>query len=107
MWATWRLSDGAARSGLLTTGVVPGVFRQSPGSSVRVWLSPSGVLEPPPQGNEGMITGAAMAVLAFLVAAGTVLAGGYLLCQRVLERHRLARWSSAWAVIGPQWTSRQ
>jgi hypothetical protein len=54
-----------------------------------------------------MITGAAMAVLAFLVAAGTVLAGGYLLCQRVLERHRLARWSSAWAVIGPQWTSRQ
>jgi hypothetical protein len=107
VWATWRLGDGAVRSGLLTTSVVPGIFRQSPGSPVRVWLSPSGALEPPPQGSEGMIAGAAMAALAFVVAVGAVLGCGYLLCLRALERHRLARWSSAWAVIGPQWTSRQ
>jgi hypothetical protein len=105
--ATWRLSDGTQRSGLLSTGVVPGVYRQLPGDSVRVWLGRSGVPEPPPQGTDGMIVGAAMAGLAVVAAAAAVLACCYLLCLRALERHRLADWSSAWAVTGPQWTHRQ
>jgi hypothetical protein len=41
------------------------------------------------------------------VAAATLLAFCYRLCQRLLDRRRLANWSSAWAVTGPQWTSRQ
>jgi hypothetical protein len=105
--ATWRLSDGTQRSGLLTTSVVPGVYRQPPGASIRVWLNRSGVPEPPPEGLDGMIIGAAMAGLAAVVAAAAVLACGYLLCLHGLERHRLANWSSAWAVTGPRWTSRQ
>jgi hypothetical protein len=105
--ATWRLSDGTQRSGLLTTSVVPGIYRQLPGASVRVWLNRSGVPVPGPQGLDGMIIGAAMAGLAVVVTAAAVLACGYLLCLRGLERHRLANWSSAWAVTGPQWTHRQ
>jgi hypothetical protein len=104
--ATWRLSDGTQRSGLLTTSVVPGVYRQLPGASVRIWLNRSGVPEPPRQGLDGMIVGAAMAGLAAVLAAAAVLACGYLLCLRGLERRRLADWSSAWAVTGPQWTNR-
>jgi hypothetical protein len=107
VWATWRLSDGTARSGLLTTSLVPGIFRQSPGASVQIWVSRSGDLAAPPQGNLGMIAGAAMFALTFLLVVGAFLACGYFLCQRVLDRYRLARWSSAWAVIGPRWTSRQ
>ena len=104
--ATWRLSNGAERSGWLTAGVVPGVYRQPPGTSVRVWLNRAGVPAPPPQNLYGMIVGAVVAGLAVVGAAFAVLACGYLVCLRGLERHRLAQWSSAWAVTGPQWTSR-
>jgi hypothetical protein len=105
--ATWRLSDGRQHSGLLTSSVVPGIYRQPTGASVRIWLSRSGVPEPAPPGLDGMIVGAAMSGLAVVVAAAAVLACCYLLCLRALQRHRLANWSSAWAVTGPQWTHRQ
>jgi hypothetical protein len=105
--ATWRLSDGMQHSGLLTTSVVPGIYRQPPGTSVRIWLNRSGVPEPAPQSLDGMIVGAAMTGLAVVLAAAAVLACCYLLCLRALQRHRLANWSSAWAVTGPQWTHRQ
>jgi hypothetical protein len=105
--ATWRPSDGMQHSGLLTTSVVPGIYRQPPGASIRIWLNRSGVPEPAPQSLDGMIVGAAMTGLAVVVAAAAVLACCYLLCLRGLQRHRLANWSSAWAVTGPQWTHRQ
>jgi hypothetical protein len=105
--ATWRLSDGKQRSGLLTSSVAPGIYRQPPRASVRIWLSRSGVPEPAPPSLDGMIVGAAMSGLVLVVAAAAVLACGYLLCLRGLHRRRLANWSSAWAVTGPQWTHRQ
>jgi hypothetical protein len=99
--ATWRLSDGTQRSGLLTTDGQPA------GATVRLWLGRSGVPAPPPQGAAGMAIGATMAALAVVVVAATVLTFCYRLCQRGLDRRRLANWSSAWAVTGPRWTSRQ
>jgi hypothetical protein len=105
--ATWRMSDGAARSGLLTTDVAPGIYGQPAGATVQLWLGRSGDPAPPPQGAAGIAVGAMMAGLAIIVAAAAVLAFCYRLCQRVLDRRRLANWSSAWAVTGPQWTHRQ
>jgi hypothetical protein len=105
--ATWQLSDGTTRSGLLTTEVAPGIYGEPAGTSVPVWLDRSGNPAPPPQGAAGMAGGAIMAALAGVVAAATVLALCYRLCQRGLDRRRLANWSSAWAVTGPRWTSRQ
>ena len=105
--ATWQLSDGATRSGLLTTDVVPGIYGQPAGASVPLWLGRTGVPAPPPQGAAGMAVGATMAGLAVIVAAATVLTFCYRLCQRGLDRRRIANWSSDWAVTGPQWTSRQ
>ena len=105
--ATWQLSDGATRSGLLTTDVVPGIYGQPAGASVSLWLGRTGVPAPPPQGAAGMAVGATMAGLAVTVAAATVLTFCYRLCQRGLDRRRIANWSSDWAVTGPRWTSRQ
>ena len=105
--ATWRTSDGAARSGLLTTDVVPGIYGQPAGAAVPLWLGRSGDPAPPPQGAAGMAVGATMAGLAVIVTAATVLTFCYRLCQRGLDRRRIANWSSDWAVTGPQWTSRQ
>jgi hypothetical protein len=105
--ATWRMSDGTARSGLLTTDVVPGIYGQPAGATVQLWLGRSGDPAPPPQGAGGMAIGATMAGLAIVVVAATVLTFCYRLCQRGLDRRRIANWSSDWAVTGPQWTSRQ
>ena len=105
--ATWRLSDGAAHSGLLTTAVAPGIYDEPAGASVTVWLDPSGTPEQPPQGAGGMLIGATMAGLAVVIAAATALTFCYRLCQRLLDRRRLADWSSDWADTGPRWTSRQ
>lgn len=105
--ATWRLSDGTTRSGLLTTDVVPGIYGQPAGAVVPLWLGQSGDPAPPPQGAAGMAVGATMAGLGIIVAAAAVLGFCYRLCQRGLDRRRLANWSSAWAVTGPRWTSRQ
>jgi hypothetical protein len=105
--ATWRLSDGTARSGMLTTNDAPGIYGAPAGTAVQVWLDPSGTPAPPPQGAAGMSVGAIMAGLGVIVGAATVLGLCYRLCVRVLDRRRLADWSSAWAVTGPRWTSRQ
>jgi hypothetical protein len=105
--ATWRMSDGAARSGLLTTDVVPGIYGEPAGATVQLWLGRSGDPAPPPQGASGMAIGATLAGLAIIVVAATVLTFCYRLCQRGLDRRRIANWSSDWAVTGPQWTSRQ
>jgi hypothetical protein len=105
--ATWQVSDGTARSGLLTTDVVPGIYGQPAGAAVQLWLGRSGDPAPPPQGAAGMAVGATMAGLAIVVGAATVLTFCYRLCQRGLDRRRIANWSSDWAVTGPQWTSRQ
>jgi hypothetical protein len=105
--ATWRLSDGATRSGLLTTDVSPGIYGEPAGATVQVWLGRSGVPAPAPQGASGMAIGATMAALAVIVSAATLLVFCYRVCQRVLDRRRLANWSSAWAVTGPRWSSRQ
>jgi hypothetical protein len=105
--ATWRLSDGTTRTGLLTTSVAPGIYGQPAGASIPLWLDRSGAPSAPPQGAGGMAIGAAMAALAIIVASASLLTFCYRLCQRVLDRRRLANWSSDWAVTGPQWTSRQ
>jgi hypothetical protein len=105
--ATWRLSDGAERSGWLTASLAPGVGWLQPGASVRVWLNRAGLPEPAPRGTDGTVIGAAIAGLTVLAAAAAFLACWYLLCLRALERQRLAQWSSAWDVTGPHWTGRR
>jgi hypothetical protein len=105
--ATWRLSDGTERSGILTTSIAPSIYGLPAGASVRVWLDRAGDPQPPPSGPDGMFIGAALAGLAITGVAAAVLVYGYRLCRRVLDRHRLAIWSSAWAVTGPRWTRHQ
>jgi hypothetical protein len=31
----------------------------------------------------------------------------YWLCRLALDRRRLAAWESAWALVGPRWTTRR
>jgi hypothetical protein len=105
--ATWRLSAGTERSGLLTSDLVPGLYGKPAGASVPVWLDRAGAPELPPQGQGAPAVNATLIGLVVTAGAAALLACGCRLCLNGLDRHRLAGWSSAWAVTGPRWTSRQ
>jgi hypothetical protein len=106
-WATWRLTDGAERSGVLTSGSAPGLYGKPSGASVLVWLDRSGNPATPPQDPADTALNATLAGLAAAVGGGALLAVYYWACMRGLDRYRLASWSDAWSVTGPRWTSRQ
>ncbi|HEX9353471.1 MAG TPA: hypothetical protein VF933_06605 [Streptosporangiaceae bacterium] len=104
--ASWRPPDRTGRSGTLTSATGPTV-RAAARTSIRGWPDRSG--EPPasPPSPSDMMVNAVLADTTIMVGAAVVLTLCYLLCRMALDRHRLARWESAWAVVGPQWTSRR
>lgn len=103
--ARWRLPNGTERSGILTAVTAPAINNAPAGASVRVWLDHSGEPEAPPPSPGVMILTALFAGLSATAGAAAVLGLCYLLCRAALDRHRLAQWESAWAAIGPRWTS--
>jgi hypothetical protein len=105
--ATWRLADGAERSGLLTAWIAPAIDDARAGTAVPVWLNRSGDPQPPPPGQDGIIAYALIAGAVFGASAGALMTFCYWLCRMALDRHRLALWGQAWAATGPRWTSRQ
>jgi len=105
--ATWRLPKGTQRSGTLTTVTAPAIYDASAGASVPVWLDRSGQPVAPPPSPSGMIALALFAGITVTAGAALAVILCYRLCRMVLDRHRLARWESAWAAVGPQWTSRR
>jgi hypothetical protein len=105
--ARWRLPNDTKRSGTLTTVTAPAIYDAPAGSSVQIWLDRSGEPQAPPPSPEGMILSAVLAGITATVGASVVLILCYIFCRTVLDRHRLAGWESAWAAIGPRWTSRR
>jgi hypothetical protein len=91
--------DGTPRTG--RTEVEPGL---SAGSTVLVWVDPTGAITGPPLGA-GEIRSRSMgwAILAFL---GVVLAGlaAYAVTALVLYRRNLAAWDTAWTATSPRWS---
>ena len=105
--ATWRLPDGAERSGTLTTATVPAIYDAPAGTSVKVWLDHSGQPLAAPPSRCDMIVTAFLNGFVAIAAAAVALILCYSLCRVALDRHRAARWESAWAAVGPRWTSRR
>lgn len=103
--ATWRLADGAKRSGLLTASTAPAIVNAWAGSTVPVWLNQSGAPQPPPPAQDEIVANALDTGAVLSTGAGALLAFCYWLSRRVLDRHRVARWEQAWAATGPRWTS--
>ena len=105
--ARWRLPNGTQRSGALTAVTAPAIYGAPAGASVRIWLDRSGQPVAPPPSPIDMILTALLAAVTTAAGAAVVLILCYYLCRLLLDRHRLARWESAWAATGPQWTSRR
>jgi len=105
--ARWRLSNGTERSGFLTTQTAPAIYDARTGTSVQVWLDRSGKPQPPPPGQPDIILNALIAGISITAGTALLLILCYRLCRLALDRHRLAKWGSAWAATGPRWTSRR
>jgi hypothetical protein len=100
--ARWTVPGGPAR-----TGYIEAPSGSRAGSSVQVWLDPSGVVTAPPvpasQIRDWVFL---MTVLAPIVLALMLLAL-MALFARILERRRLASWEQAWSAVEPQWSRRR
>jgi hypothetical protein len=104
-WATahWRAPDGRQITGKLTTLTAPTIWNAAPGSQIQVWLTSSGAPAIPPPGP-GMVL---FTTVSIVMLTGVALVICYWLCRLILDRQRLAAWESAWARIGPRWTTRR
>jgi hypothetical protein len=105
--ARWHNRGGSEESGVLTTVTAPGIAGAAAGTQIPVWLNRSGQLATPPAAPFVMILYALIAGAAVAAGAGMTLLIFYGLCRLALDRRRLAAWESAWALIGPQWTTRR
>lgn len=105
--ARWRPPDGTQRSGTLTTVTAPAIYYARAGASVRVWLDRSGEPLSPPLSPDDIVSDALFAGSMITAGVGVAVILCYVLCRIALDRHRLARWESAWAAVGPRWTSRR
>ena len=105
--ASWRLPNGRQRSGTLTAVTVPAIYGAPAGASVRIWLDRADQPVASPPSTSDLVADALAAGISGTAGAALVLALCYSLCRIVLDRHRLAKWESAWAVTGPRWTSRR
>lgn len=99
--ARWRGSDGT-----MTQGRVPADRGLRAGSPVQVWVDAAGRPAPRP------VTAARAAAIGVLVGAAAwatavlVLALGFWLVRRGLDRHRSRAWSREWALIAPDSSGR-
>jgi hypothetical protein len=105
--ARWPLPNGTEHSGTLTTVTAPAIGNAPAGTSVQLRLDRSGKpLVPPPSLGDTIFTALLVGIIP-TAGATVVLILSYRLCRMVLDRHRLARWESAWEATGPRWTSRR
>jgi hypothetical protein len=103
-WLTWTparwTADGRPRAGL-----VPATSGTRAGSTVPVWLDPSGHVRIPPLTADQAQNRAITAAAAALAALAVLLAGLGVAGRCVLNRRRLAAWDAAWQLTGPRWST--
>jgi hypothetical protein len=99
--ARWPVPGGSVQ-----TGYIEAPSGSRAGSTMQVWLDPSGIVTAPPvpasQIRDWVFL---MTVLAPIVLALMLLAL-MALFARILERRRLASWEQAWSAVEPQWSRR-
>jgi hypothetical protein len=100
--ARWAIPGGGSR-----TGVIAVALNAKAGQRVPIWVTGSGQVTHPPLSHDDVLDGIANAVLATVAGLAVLLALTAAAAKTEANRRRMAAWGSAWAVIGPRWTSRR
>jgi hypothetical protein len=105
-WLTWTPAYWTA-GGHEWIGEVPAPAGSRAHSTVTAWLGPAGNVETPPLTAAGARSRVVDATLIALAALVVLLAIMTAVARRVLDRHRLAGWETAWMSVGPVWSRRR
>ncbi len=97
--ARWSTRSGTVHSGVIE---VPAGTRA--GTAVTVWTDATGTPVLRPRQNSNPRTHAFFTGLGVVLGTATLLAAGWWVLRRILDRYRLDAWHVAWSAIGPQWT---
>jgi hypothetical protein len=100
--ARWQPAGQSPR-----TGLVYAVAGARKGSTVRIWIDPSGAITDPPPGHREVVGDVCIAVTLTCLASGLVLLTVWTLGRRALDRGRLSAWEAEWRASGPLWTGRR
>lgn len=97
--ARWAAPGGGARSGMILAAVGAGK-----GTTVPIWVDPSGQLTGPPVGHRILVADVfiAVTITAFVLTVG--LLGLQALACGLLDRRQINAWDAEWRAIGPLWT---
>jgi hypothetical protein len=99
--ARWTAPDGRVRTGEID--VLTGLAK---GQKIGMWVSQTGVPTGPPLTHRAVVARMLIGAAVAPIMLGIVLAFAAGVGRWVFDRRRLARWDSAWASVGPQWTKR-
>lgn len=102
-WVVWTPAQWTA-AGHTRIGDVPATAGSRAGTTMTIWLTRSGRVEPPPLTAAQVRDDVAAYTLLFLGALAIMLAALALVARKVLDRRRLASWETAWLAIGPRWS---
>jgi len=89
--ARWRPPGLPSR-----TGEVPATAGARQGSTVRVWIDPSGPVTDPPLDHRDIVGDVCIAVVATCLVSWLVLLASSTLARRALDRRRLSAWDAEW-----------
>ncbi len=104
---TWALARWQPPGQPSRTGEIPALAGAQKGSTVRIWIDPSGAITDPPAGHRVIAGDAWLAALATCLLSWLVLLASVTLVRRALDRRRLNAWESEWRASGPHWSGRR
>ena len=100
--ARWRPPGQPPR-----TGQVLAVAGALKGSTVRIWIDPSGAVTNPPMDHRDIVGDICIAVVGTCVGSWLLLLVCGTLARRALDRRRFDAWEAEWRAAGPMWTGRR
>jgi hypothetical protein len=97
--ARWRPPGLPSR-----TGEVLAAAGARKGSTVRVWINPSGAVTDPPLSHRDITGDVCIAVIATCLVSWLMLLSSSRLARRALDRRRLSASEAEWRANGPLWS---
>ena len=88
------------------TGEVLATAGARQGSTVRIWIDPSGAITNLPIDHRDIVGDVCIAVVATCLGSWLVLLASSTLARRALDRRRLRAWDAEWRASGPLWSGR-